>query len=153
MTTYEIVPATVDHVIELALNMRVEDQNEIWAAAHFTPWEALVSSISFTDIPYAGLADGKVLCIFGVGTRSLMSNKGVPWMLSTNLVSDHMRAWARGSRTAFEYMTRNINSLENYVDARYTSAVRWLAWLGFTVHPAEAYGMDGTPFCKFTWER
>ncbi len=153
MTTYEVVPTTTDHVVDLALDMRQEDQDEIWAAAHFTPWEALVSSIRLTDETYTGLADGKVLCIFGIGTASLMSNIGVPWMLSANLVAKHTRAWARGSKVVFKHMAKGTDRLENCVDARYTSAVRWLAWLGFTIHPAEPFGMDQLPFHKFTWEK
>lgn len=153
MTTYEIVPTTAGHVIDLALDMRQPDQDEVWAAAHFTPWEALVSSIRYTDTPYTGLVDGQVLCIFGVGKMSLMSNRGFPWMLSSNLVSKHVRAWARGSKVAFAHMTQGVDSLENCVDARYTSAVRWLSWLGFIIHPAEPFGLDQLPFHKFTWER
>ena len=38
----------------------------------------------------------------------------------------------------------------NYVDARHTDAIRWLKWLGFTLHPATPYGPFDLPFHKFT---
>ena len=155
MTTYEIIPTTELHVYELAEIMRSEDRAEIWATAYYTPWDALVASIRLTEETYSGLADGQVLCIFGVGKASLTSTVGHPWMLSSFLVDYHMRAWARGSRIAMKFMTEHsgVDHLKNYVDARYTVAVRWLAWLGFTIHAAKPYGIEQLPFHAFTWDR
>ena len=153
MTKYSIVPTTIEHVQELTVNMRREDRAEIWASAHYTPWEALAASISFTDETYTGLADGQVLCIFGAGKMTLTSDTAFPWMLSSILVDDHLMAWARGSKLAFNFMTQDVDHLKNYVDARYTVAVRWLAWLGFTIHPAEPFGIEQLPFHLFTWDR
>ena len=155
MTTYEIIPTTELHVFQLVQTMRPEDQAEVWASAHYTPWDALVASIRLTDETYTGLADGQVLCIFGVGKATVLSNQGAPWMLSSSLVEKHMRAWARGSRIAMKFMTENngVAHLKNYVDARYTVAVRWLSWLGFTIHPAEPFGVEQLPFHAFTWNR
>ena len=153
MTKYEILPTTVEHVQELEITMRNEDRTEIWASGHFGPWEALTQSIRLTDETYTGLADGRVLCIFGVGKATVLSDLGAPWMLSSIFVEKHMRAWARGSKIAMGYMTRDIDHLKNYVDARYTVAVRWLSWLGFTIHPAEPFGIEQLPFHAFTWDR
>ena len=153
MTKYEILPTTVEHVQQLAGIMRIEDKKEVWASAHYTPREALVASIRLTDETYTGLADGQVLCIFGIGKATVLSDIGHPWMLSSFLVEKHMRAWARGSKIAMEYMTRDIDHLKNYVDARYTVAVRWLAWLGFEIHEAEPFGIEQLPFHAFTWDR
>ena len=153
MTKYSIVPTTTEHVLELAETMRLEDQAEVWASAHYTPWDALVASIGFTDETYTGLADGHVLCIFGAGKMTLTSDTAYPWMLSSFLVEKHMRAWARGSKLAFNFMTRDVDHLKNYVDARYTVAVRWLAWLGFTIHDPEPFGIEQLPFHAFTWDR
>ena len=35
------------------------------------------------------------------------------------------------------------------VDARNARAIRWLRWLGFRIHPAEAHGIQGLPFHRF----
>ena len=154
MTKYEVLPTTVEHVYELAETMRTADQAEIWASGHYTPFEGLCASIRLTDDAHTGLADGQVLCIFGVGKTTLLSPVGHPWMLSSFLVDKHLMAWARGSKGAFKRMTQdsNVLHLKNYVDARYTEAVRWLEWLGFTIHPAEPFGLDQLPFHPFTWD-
>ncbi len=151
--TYEIVPATVDHAFELSRTMRLEDREEAWALDHLTPWEAIQVSVGHSGNIYSGLVDGQVLCMFGVGKRTLLSEIGFPWMLSSTLVPKHVRAWMRGSQIAFKQMQSEAKVLENYVDARYTAAVRWLKWLGFTIHPAEPFGVDKLPFHKFTWEQ
>ncbi len=151
---YVVVPATIRHLMELSENMREEDKAEIWASAHYTPMEALVAGVRHSNHTYAGLVNNDVLCVFGVGKASFLSDTGYPWMLSSKLVDGHMRAWAKGSKAAFEGMTQSgVKRLENYVDARYTVAVRWLAWLGFEIHPAEPFGVDQLPFHHFTWER
>ncbi len=154
MTQYVVASTTVEHVHELAETMRTADQAEIWASGNYTPWEGLVASIRLTDEPMTGLVDGHVLCIFGVGKSTLLSPVGHPWMLSSFLVDSHTRAWARYSKRMFRYMIHayNVKHLRNYVDARYTEAVRWLAWLGFTIHPAEPFGLDQLPFHLFTWD-
>ena len=153
MTEYSVVPTTVEHVHQLVATMRTADQAEIWASAHYTPLEGLLASIRLTDETFTGLADGRVLCIYGVGKVTLLSPVGHPWMLSSFLVESHVKAWARGSKAAFAGMIWNSNVmyLRNYVDARYTEAVRWLKWLGFTIHPAEPFGIEQLPFHPFTW--
>lgn len=154
MTTYEIIPATAEHVVELAETMSTECLGEVWASAHYDSWDALVNSIRYTDATWAGLADGRVLCIYGVGKATLLSAVGHPWLLSSFLAPQHTRGLARGSRLAFKHMinTCGVKHLVNHVDARYTVAVRWIEWMGFTVHPAEPFGEEGLPFHRFTWD-
>ena len=40
--------------------------------------------------------------------------------------------------------------LINYTDARYTKALRWLRWLGFHMHEAVPYGVNGELFHPMT---
>lgn len=154
MNTYEVVPTAVAHVAELAETMSTDCLAEVWASAHYDAWDALVSSIGYTDDTYTGLANGEVLCIYGVGKRALLSPVGHPWMLSSILAEEHFRGLARGSRTAFKHMTETcgVKHLANYVDARYTVAVRWLYWMGFEIHPAMPFGVEQLPFHLFTWD-
>ena len=155
MSKYEVVEATMQHVLQLSQNMRKADIEEVWASAHYTPLEALTSSMLCTEHTFAGLADGQVLCLFGIGQATLMSDRGFPWFLSANLADKHAYALAKGSKIVFENMTKGnqFRVLENYVDARYKTAVRWLEWLGFTIHPPISFGKDQLDFHLFTWGR
>ena len=78
---YEIVPATEEHILELAQTMRKADVDEVWAACHFTPAQALEVSVATSTEPKTGLANGRVLCMFGVSVPTLLSDVGVPWLL------------------------------------------------------------------------
>ena len=39
--------------------------------------------------------------------------------------------------------------LVNWVDDRNTCAIRWLKWMGFTIHEPEPYGVANLPFRRF----
>ena len=98
MSSYEIVPATLEHATELAERMREPDRQEVWAAAHQPPKKAILYSLAVSRDARTGLADGRVVCMFGVGTATILSNVGVPWLLATDEMERHARAFLRGRR-------------------------------------------------------
>ncbi len=154
MSKYYVTPTTAIHVAQLLTDVRPEDKRELWGAMHWTPYNALVHSVRQTDTGvYSGMVDDAVLCIFGISRKTLISSVGVPWMVATNALPVHTLAWARRNRKVFAAVTAGWPSLENYVDARYTKAVRWVKWLGFTVEEARPFGPDGVLFHRFTMER
>ena len=71
-TEYKIVSATPEHAVELAPVMREPDVAELWAAAHQKPLEAIQASVEASKDPQTGLADGVVVCLFGVGTTTVV---------------------------------------------------------------------------------
>lgn len=151
--TYEIISATPEHAAELAPVMREPDVAELWAAAHQEPLDALRVSLEATRDPRAALADGVVMCIFGVGTTTLLAELGVPWMMGTDALEVHARAFLRGSREWIEEMKEEFPLMRNQVDARNVVAIRWLKWIGFDILPAAPYGLDQLPFHPFQMER
>lgn len=150
MVKYEIVEATEAHLEEAAANLRQADRDELWAAFHFTPSEALAAAKS--EKTFASLADGKVLCIYGTWRPSATGLLGVPWMLSTNELPKHYRYFARESKNYVSHLKQRFLSLENYVDARNSLAIRWLRWLGFVMEKPRAWGADKLPFHRFHME-
>lgn len=148
MTKYAEVPATVEHAASMAPRMRATDAAEVWAARHVTPLESLVSSVETSTYSRAFLADDLVVCIHGVHTPNLLSDYGIMWALTANEVEDHVVAFLRQSKRFVAEFYPRYRLLLNFVDARHTMAVRWLQWLGFTVYPAEPFGMDKLPFHK-----
>ncbi|KKK75405.1 hypothetical protein LCGC14_2874030, partial [marine sediment metagenome] len=93
--TYKIVPTEREHVEELAHTMRAADVRECWAMNHFAPLDALKHSMYYTQKPFTGLYKNRVMCIWGVGKISYLSKEGIPWMLTSNLVDMHYRAFLR----------------------------------------------------------
>lgn len=149
MTRYDIVPATEAHALEMAPTMREADVLEVWATSHSSPEEALLDSIHGSSVARAGLADGRVICAYGVGELSLVSDEGIPWLLTAEELGSHSRAFLRGCRAFVAEIRPRYRVLASYVDARHAVAVRWLRWLGFEILPAHPFGVDQLPFHPF----
>jgi len=152
MTKYEIIPTITAHIEELAQTMCSEDIDECWAARHYTPLEALEQAVKISNDATTGLIDGVVACIFGVAPVSVAGGKGSPWMLTAPVLRKHGKTFLRGTRMWMEDQKYKWLSLENYVDARHTLAIRWLKWTGFDMDKPAPYGPDGMSFHKFHWE-
>lgn len=149
MIRYEIVEATLEHATELGVWMCKPDMEEVWAAGHLTPREATRSSLLVSRDAWTGLADGQVVCMFGVGSPMICSTVGVPWLLATDQLQKHARPFLRRNRKMVRRMMGSYSILRNFVDARNTTSIRWLKWLGFKVLPPEPFGVDSLPFHPF----
>lgn len=153
MPRCEIVPATTAHAEALAPVLRQADVLEVWAAGRRRPLEALLLSAAASRDARAGLADGRVVCMFGVADVTFISDYHVPWLLGAEELPQHARAFLRLNR---EYMAGArilYPVLKNWVDARNAQSIRWLRWLGFTILPAKPYGVDQLPFHPFEMVR
>lgn len=148
MTEYAAVAATQEHADHIAANMNEADVAEIWASSRMTPHLALTMAVVSRDTR-VGLADGVPICMFGCQAPSLLSDVAVPWLLGSKDISKHGRRFLRESKVYFAEMTKKHGVLVNYVDVRHKVAVRWLAWLGFTLEPAYPHGPDKLPFHRF----
>ena len=146
---YEIIEATLDHAEELGMRMRYPDRREVWAAAHETSLGAIINSLAVSRDAWTGLADDRVVCMFGVGSPMICSTVGVPWLLATTDLEKHARPFLRRNRKMVKQMMGNYSILRNFVDARNAASIRWLRWLGFRVLPPEPFGIDGLPFHPF----
>lgn len=151
--TYAVVPATEEHVIHVAANMREADVQEVYAAHHHTPFEALRLSVECTAEPMAGTVDGVPMCIFGIGQSTFLSRDGSPWLLGHRELPEHARAFLRMSRNWMLEERMKYTKLANYVDARNEHSIRWIKWLGYHVKPAKPFGAERMPFHRFEWVR
>ena len=150
---YTIRPTEVADIKTVAANIRQADKEELWAASHMTPFQALKGSYLISrDISFVGEADGKVACMFGCKPPTKLSDIAVPWMVGTNELKFHSRRFLRLSRKMVEVWRKEFPYMENYVDERNVEAVRWLQWVGFSVYYPKPYGPDGLPFHRFDME-
>lgn len=150
---YEIIPSVWEHAQALANVMRPADIQEVWAASHQKPLDALAASMAVTPECMTGLANGEVMCIWGVGESSVLSLTGVPWLLGAKKLPKHSKAFLSASKHYMQHYQNKYDKLENYVDARNTLAVKWLGWLGFTIEPPKPFGVENRPFHHFYWHR
>jgi hypothetical protein len=136
----------------LVRNMREADKDEVNAATRMGLRNAVSSSVTMSSYAKTGLVDGALVCMWGVCPISLISKKGTPWMLGTDLIKKKQKIFLKRSKPWLEDIKKDYNYLENYVDARNTLSIKWLKWLGFKVEDPIPYGVNGEPFHKFTME-
>ena len=153
MSVIDVIPATVDHARALAPRMRAADAAEVWASGRLSPLEALERSLALSPMAWVGMVDGEPACIFGAASASLLGGEGVPWLLGSDLIERHQRAFLRRNREYVRQMQAAFPVLRNMVDARNEVSIRWLRWLGFTIEPAVRWGAAGMPFHPFWMTR
>ena len=132
--------------------MRDADRREIWATGFDDMLEALHLSHNFSTHKATCTLDGELVAIFGVTPTSLAAGEGSPWLIGTDLIRQHARVLIPRVRPYIDAMLRAYPRLENYVHAENRVAVGWLKRVGFTLHPAQPFGLRGELFHRFTLE-
>jgi hypothetical protein len=146
MPEYTFHPATMADAEEMAPILRKEDREEVWASHKHTPLEALQYALNFSEECWVARADGKILCMFGIAKMTLLGDTATPWLLGSEEIPKHWRHFLRYGRKVVNAWKERYPVLINFSDSRYITAVRWLRWLGFTIHDAKPFGPYGVPF-------
>lgn len=150
----ELREATLHDVVELALNLREADRQELWAVGHDDPVKPILEGVLHSDWSKAALVDGEVVCIFGLANqRTVLTAAGIPWMLGTPLVAQHARVFMQMSRAYIAQMLREYDQLFNVVHAPNHLAKGWLRRMGFQLEPARPLGPHGELFHVFRMTR
>lgn len=139
---------TDDTMIDLARNMRERDVDEIKAASGRDPLTSVRRSVEASAWSRAFFYDGDLMCIAGLAIFQ-DGRLAAPWALSTAMLDKRPKAFVKHSRALVRDMLATHPHLYNFVDARNTKSIRWLRSVGFTIHPAIAYGVSGLPFHPF----
>lgn len=146
----EVSPARPEDIDELLPTVRQADVDEFLAASGHSVREVLEDGLRVSRLAWTGRINDEVVCMFGVAGYSLLSNKGAPWLVGSDKLSGSSKAFLRRCRKYAMQMLRAYPELENYVDARNETAIRWLHWLGFQFDEPEPYGVSGLPFHRFS---
>lgn len=143
----EIRPALPSDAGNLVL--RPSDRAEAEAWSHDPPEKTVADSIKDSSEAWAGLADGELVCLFGVAPLTLIGVTGIPWLMGSVAIERHQRAFLRRNADFIDRWQVEYPILRNFVDARNTTSQRWLRWLGFRIDPPVPYGVSGLPFHPF----
>jgi len=148
----ELREPTAEDVDYLIANMRQPDIDELLAMTGDVD-KTVRHSVKRSNHKWSVYANGQFVCIFGVGSPSLLSDTGVVWMLGTDLIERYKGAFIKYSRDYITAMLSVYPYLTNFVDARNTRTIRWLKFMGFTFLPAKPIGLKGLPFYQFELRR
>lgn len=143
--------AEYSDIKDMAPNMRRGEVDEIWAAHHFTPEEALVYSFSVSMEIYSAVFMGKVVAMFGIVPRSLVDNHALVWLLTTDGVEKMPIRFLRLSRKVIRFFHMRYKTLYNFVDSRNSQCLNWIRWSGGKVFEAQPYGVEKMPFNRFVF--
>lgn len=146
-----IVAAKPSHIDRLAPFVRECDRRELWTGWRHEPAAALRYGLERSTHAWTGFIDFEPVCMFGVVPGSLLGGSGTPWLIGTDAMVLHQMAFLRRCRPQLVRMQRTYQHLVNYVAADNEASVRWLRWLGFTVHESIELGPDRVQFRKFEW--
>jgi hypothetical protein len=150
----EVVDARLEHIAPIASRVRTPDLEELSALLPVSVEAVLKMSLEASPLACTGLIDGEPVCMFGVVPVSFFApDEGRPWMVGTSLLDQHAKTFLKGCKPHLDAMRERYAVLENFVDARNVKAIRWLKWLGFTIHPALPMGRRYIPFHRFDLRR
>lgn len=135
-------------IAEVLAAVRPEDRLEFESLRGLSVEAELRDSVASSITPRAYVVDGRVVAMFG--DIKYDERIGVPWLISTSAIDQHRRAFLIECDREVAAMRQRHQVLINYTDARYTKALRWLRWLGFHMHEAVPYGVNGELFHPMT---
>jgi hypothetical protein len=147
----EIVPATVEHAVELSTRLRKSDVRELKASSGRTPLEALVRAlrVSDDDMTWTALVDGSPEVIWGVSAAPL-TGAGCVWLLASDAVYSIKKTFLSKCPSYINLMHTRYRTLFNWVDIRHSASLSWLYGLGFTaVDYSPRHGNAKKPFLMF----
>lgn len=142
-------PAEAEDVEFLASRLREADVREVRALGYRSARAALEASLASSDVAFTGLIDGVPAMVFGAGAP-VFAESGMVWALGTDLLTAHPRAMLLHGREKIRELLEFFPVLENWCDARYDAAHRWLKRLGFTLSEPVPYGAHGELFVKIS---
>lgn len=148
----EILKPTSDHVDYFSENLRLVDVREMWLADRSRPRGALEIGAFMSDKAFVVEADGIPVIIFGVD-RDGLSDKGRVWMLATDDIEFMKKSFVKQCRSVFYDLMDGYEMVYNYVYEKNEIALKWLKWLGFTIHPAIPFGVDCANFHRVEFKK
>lgn len=142
-----LAPLTRQSIDRVLAHLSADDRAEL-AAAGSRDWSAVFGAAAETaDLAGAVEVEGLPIAVWGVNRSG---EHGVPWMVATDEVRQYRREFLALSVAVFAAMCDRFGVLVNLVHADHVRAIRWLTWLGCTVH-REPVGPGGR-FYRFTKE-
>ena len=147
------VQATQEHIDFLIGKLRDTDDKECWAAIRKTADQNLQLGFDRSSLCWAILKGEEPIGCFGVAPTSLLSNKGVPWLLATPELEKISYNFLRQSKEHVHRMLHMFDRLENWVDVDNEIATKWLRWCGFNMEDPKVYGFGKKMFRRFWLDR
>lgn len=137
----------------LAPYLREADLDEIEAATHLSPFEALHSSYYMSKPCKTIIGDtGNVIGMYGVAPMRHEGNAklGIIWCLTSPELFTIKKQFLRHCRQEIEEVTEGYDKVLNFIYSKNTRHIRWVKAMGFTVEAeTRPFGWQEKPFYYF----
>lgn len=134
----------------VASDLRGADLAELIAAGLDDIEAVIQDGIDHSALCWTATVEGRPVCVFGVRE---WEGQGVPWLLGTEEMAQHRRAFIALAPAYIRLMLEAFPVLINHVHAANELAVRWLKRAGFTLAAPHDHPNTGEPFQLFTMGR
>ncbi len=152
MTKINIIPTTPEHIRILGEHLRDDDRREVLAFG-FPVKKVLWRTYKAAIFSKTAFVNGELAAVWGVG-GSYLGMSVRPWLLTTPACEKiSPLRFARIYQQEVMSMLGSYPLLVNWVDARYTKAVRLLENIGFDVFDPEEFGPWKEMFRRFEMRR
>jgi hypothetical protein len=124
---------TADLPILAGIELRNDDQQEIWAGTGMAPNAALCQSALTSDICRVAIAQdtGNIVTIWGLLYHESDPEVGHPWMVGTDEMLKHKRDILKLGKSQTADFLNYRSTLLNMMDSRNRTHHRWLKWIGY----------------------
>lgn len=147
MATLTVHPATPERVAYVLAHLRAADRREVELASGKPADEIMRESVALSDWAMVAEVDGVPAILYGLAR--IDAKTGAPWMVATDDIRKVRRQFVQACRTEVDVMAASYPDLRNLVARFNRCSIRWLEWLGFTIHRARGIGPGGQ-FYLFT---
>lgn len=129
---YYIVNAKPEHAIAIAPHLRAKDVEDVEAMFGGSALDGLLWALSLSRLAWAGIDSEGVIAIWGVGSLSVLSETGQPWLVGTDrLVKKYRKPFLRMVDLFLDLIVEEYPTLEGYQRTKEPERLRWLEWCGF----------------------
>jgi hypothetical protein len=139
-----------DDIHSLSSSLREPDRLEVLASGS-TPFEALTESYKASTIRLSAFLNGKIIAMFGIAPKTILGETAVVWLLTAPEVEQIKFTFVKLSKRHVKLFLEQYPILENWVDSRYTQAIKWLELLGAKFDLEQ--NVNGIPFYHFEIRR
>lgn len=142
---FKIIPTQKEDALLVLNNISPEISFELKSLSKNSILSLIEGNIKQSDESWSVWKDDVLICIFGIGSGSLLTSTGYPWLISTKEIKKYKKEFLIGTKVVINYWLNIYTSLENYIPNNFPSALRWLRWAGFTIYPTQPIGPTSIP--------
>jgi|SaaInlStandDraft_2_1057019.scaffolds.fasta_scaffold17445_2 hypothetical protein len=149
MASAQFITPSNAAAVYVANHMREADRLEV-ASLGVTPHRAIEISWNHSTTAHMVAVGGSPSILFGVCPESVLTRKGIPWLLATDGIELVSRRFLRECRGHLDAMFTSYDTLSNMVSVDNAVSIRWLEWMGFQFGAPVPAGIVGQMFYPFT---